>query len=71
MSAATPSPILVIGATGRHGNTGEYLVSRLREEGRAVRVLARTPSDRTERLGELGAEVVFGDLHADAACFRR
>ncbi|KWX68516.1 NmrA family NAD(P)-binding protein [Mycobacterium sp. NAZ190054] len=57
------NPILVIGATGRHGNTGEYLVARLREEGRVVRVLARTRSERTERLEELGAEVVLGDLH--------
>lgn len=56
-------PILVTGATGRHGNTGEYLVRRLRDEGRAVRVLARTPGERTERLAELGAEIVKGDLH--------
>ncbi|KUI30278.1 NmrA family NAD(P)-binding protein [Mycobacterium sp. GA-2829] len=55
-------PILVIGATGRHGNTGEHLVRRLREEGRAVRVLARTLTERTDRLTELGAEVVRGDL---------
>ncbi|PJK20185.1 NmrA family NAD(P)-binding protein [Mycolicibacterium goodii] len=57
------NPILITGATGRHGNTGEYLVRRLREEGRAVRVLARTPSERTERLAELGAEIAIGDLH--------
>jgi uncharacterized protein YbjT (DUF2867 family) len=57
------NPILVTGATGRHGNTGEYLVRRLREEGRAVRVLARTPGERTERLEALGAEIAIGDLH--------
>lgn len=57
------NPILVTGATGRHGNTGEYLVRRLREEGRPVRVLARTLSERTERLEAAGAEVVVGDLH--------
>ncbi|MBO0678767.1 NmrA family NAD(P)-binding protein [Mycolicibacterium sp. S2-37] len=62
MNAPTADPILVTGATGRHGNTGEYVVARLREEGRAVRVLARTRSERTERLEELGAEVVLGDL---------
>lgn len=55
-------PILVLGATGRHGGTGAHLVTRLREEGRAVRVLARTLDDRTDRLTELGAEVVVGDL---------
>ncbi|MCV7298178.1 NmrA family NAD(P)-binding protein [Mycobacterium barrassiae] len=59
----TTNPILVTGATGRHGNTGEYLVRRLREEGRAVRVLARTLGERTDRLAALGAEVVVGDLH--------
>lgn len=63
MTKSNDHPILVIGATGRHGNTGEYLVGRLREEGRVVRVLARTCSERTRRLEELGAEVVFGDLH--------
>ncbi|KUI22272.1 NmrA family NAD(P)-binding protein [Mycobacterium sp. GA-2829] len=63
MAKDPTSPILVIGATGRHGNTGEYLVRRLREEGRAVRVLARTHSERTQRIEELGAEVILGDLH--------
>jgi uncharacterized protein YbjT (DUF2867 family) len=57
------NPILVTGATGRHGGTGEFLVRRLREHGRPVRVLARTLSERTERLAELGAEIVIGDLH--------
>ncbi|BBY18745.1 NmrA family NAD(P)-binding protein [Mycolicibacterium litorale] len=64
MTETTPgNPILVIGATGRHGNTGEHVVRRLHEEGRAVRVLARTLGDRTERLAALGAEIVQGDLH--------
>lgn len=56
------NPILIMGATGRHGNTGGYLVRRLRDQGRAVRVLARTRSERTEELAELGAEIVLGDL---------
>lgn len=56
------SKILVTGATGRHGGTGAHLVRRLREEGRDVRVLARTRSSRTEFLESLGAEVVIGDL---------
>ncbi|MEE6169248.1 MULTISPECIES: NmrA family NAD(P)-binding protein [unclassified Mycolicibacterium] len=55
--------ILVTGATGRHGNTGEYLVKRLRQLGYPVRVLARTLGERTDRLEALGAEVVVGDLH--------
>jgi uncharacterized protein YbjT (DUF2867 family) len=28
-----------------------------------VRVLARTPCERTQQLAELGAEIVIGDLH--------
>ncbi|MCR6484996.1 NmrA family NAD(P)-binding protein [Amycolatopsis sp. OK19-0408] len=56
------SPVLVTGATGRHGSTGAHVVRRLREEGRAVRVLARTPGERTEALAGLGAEIVRGDL---------
>ncbi|MFD4636839.1 NmrA family NAD(P)-binding protein [Lentzea sp. NPDC058436] len=54
--------VLVTGATGRHGGTGAHLVRRLREEGRDVRVLARTRGERTESLEALGAEVVIGDL---------
>ncbi len=59
----TDNPILVIGATGQHGNTGGLLVRRLRDEGYLVRVLARTPSERTDRLAELGVDIVVGDLH--------
>jgi uncharacterized protein YbjT (DUF2867 family) len=62
-SEVATNPVLVIGATGRHGNTGEYVVRRLRNEGRTVRVLAREFSERTDQLIELGADVVVGDLH--------
>ncbi len=58
----TTNPVLVIGATGQHGNTGGSLVRRLRDEGYPVRVLARSLSERTDRLADLGAEVVVGDL---------
>jgi uncharacterized protein YbjT (DUF2867 family) len=57
------APILVTGATGRHGSTGAHVARRLREEGRPVRILARTLSERTDALTALGAEVVIGDLH--------
>ncbi|BBZ26653.1 NmrA family transcriptional regulator [Mycolicibacterium madagascariense] len=56
------SPILVTGATGRHGNTGEHLVGRLLAAGRSVRVLARGHNPRTQHLAVLGAEIVIGDL---------
>ena len=61
--SGSAAPILVTGATGRHGSTGAHVARRLREEGRPVRILARTRSERTDKLAELGAEVVIGDLH--------
>jgi uncharacterized protein YbjT (DUF2867 family) len=57
------TPILVTGATGRHGSTGAHVARRLREDGRPVRILARRLSERTDALAALGAEVVIGDLH--------
>lgn len=48
--SGSAAPILVTGATGRHGSTGAHVARRLREEGRPVRILAR-------------ALVVIGDLH--------
>jgi uncharacterized protein YbjT (DUF2867 family) len=61
--SGSAAPILVTGATGRHGSTGEHVARRLREEGKLVRILARTCGERTEALAALGAEVVVGDLH--------
>jgi uncharacterized protein YbjT (DUF2867 family) len=58
----TAAPILVFGATGSHGSTGEHVARRLREEGRRVRVLTRALNDRTDALAALGVEVVIGDL---------
>ncbi|WP_458316666.1 NmrA family NAD(P)-binding protein [Mycolicibacterium brisbanense] len=62
-TTGTANPILVTGATGRHGNTGEHLVRRLREAGHPVRILARRRTERTEQLAALGAEIAVGDLH--------
>ena len=55
--------VLVTGATGRHGGTGAYVVRRLREHGIPVRALVRRRDERSERVAELGAEIVVGDLH--------
>src|SRR5258708_11981525 len=66
-SSDTPSPILITGATGRHGGTGAHLVRRLREAGRSVRALVRRLDERTEPLQALGAEIVVGDLHDRAS----
>jgi len=48
--------------TGATGNTGAHTVRLLRERGLRVRALVHTLDDRAARLGELGAEVVQGDL---------
>lgn len=55
--------VLVTGATGRHGGTSAYVVRSLIDKGNAVRVLARTRSERTEALAALGAEIVLGDYN--------
>ena len=66
-SSDTTSPILITGATGRHGGTGAHLARRLREAGRAVRALVRRLDERTAPLQALGAEIVVGDLHDRAS----
>lgn len=66
-TTATSAPILVIGATGRHGGTGHHLVRRLRESGQPVRILVRRLDERVARLEELGAKVIVGDLHDRAS----
>src|SRR5438132_992826 len=66
-SSDTTSPILITGATGRHGGTGAHLVRRLREAGRSVRALVRRLDERTAPLQALGAEIVMADLHDRAS----
>ena len=48
--------------TGATGNTGAHTVRLLRERGRRVRALVHRNDERAERLRDLGAEVVQGDL---------
>jgi len=57
------SPILVIGATGRHGGTGNFVAHDLRRRGAVVRALVRQNDSRSEALEASGIEVVLGDLH--------
>ncbi len=52
--------ILVTGATGK---TGQHVVQEMLVRGFPVRALARARDERTQRLEELGAEVVLGDFH--------
>jgi uncharacterized protein YbjT (DUF2867 family) len=63
----TGAPVLVTGATGRHGGTGSQVVRRLREAGMSVRVLVHRRDERVVPLEELGAEVVVGDMHDRAS----
>ncbi len=51
--------ILVTGATGK---TGSPVVEQLIERGYPVRALVHRLDERSERLRELGAEVVQGDF---------
>src|SRR6476620_725972 len=51
--------VLVTGATG---DTGGATVEQFLARGRRVRALAHREDARSERLQELGAEVVFGDF---------
>ena len=55
----TDELFLITGATGK---TGAHTVRSLRERDLRVRALVRTLDERAARLGELGAEVVQGDL---------
>lgn len=50
---------LISGATGK---TGAHTVRLLREKGAAVRALVHRRDERSERLAELGADVVHADL---------
>src|SRR5258705_7795407 len=62
-SSDTTSPILITGATGRHGGTGAHLARRLREPGRSVLALVRRLDERTAPPQALGAEIGGADLH--------
>ncbi len=56
-------PILVVGATGRHGGTGASVVRALRAHDVPVRALTRTADSRVLPLRTIGTEIAIGDLH--------
>ncbi|GLS36291.1 NmrA family transcriptional regulator [Mesorhizobium tianshanense] len=56
------SPILVTGAAGDIGAIGRHVTAMLLAKGHKVRALVRREDERAERLRQLGAEVVQGDL---------
>jgi uncharacterized protein YbjT (DUF2867 family) len=53
---------LITGAGGGVGGVSRRVVEELRQTGQPVRALVRRDDERAERLRELGAEVVVGDL---------
>ncbi|CAM3205537.1 hypothetical protein BST27_26670 [Mycobacterium intermedium] len=64
---SSTAPILVIGATGRHGGTGATVVDRLLSAGHPVRALVRAEDGRAESLRHRGATTVVADLHDRAS----
>lgn len=58
---AQPS-ILVTGAAGRVGSVGFKLVEQLCHKGFPVRAMVRHEDERSQRLKDMGAQVVAGDL---------
>ena len=53
---------LITGAGGGVGSVSRYVVEELRAEDLPVRAMVRRDDERANRLRELGAEVVVGDL---------
>jgi uncharacterized protein YbjT (DUF2867 family) len=62
MNSANHSTILVTGAAGDVGAIGPNVTASLLAKGHKVRALVRREDERAERLRQLGAEVVSGDL---------
>jgi uncharacterized protein YbjT (DUF2867 family) len=56
------NPILVTGAAGRVGAVGRTVVEILLNQGKTVRAMVRNEDDRARALGDMGAQVVAGDL---------
>src|SRR3984957_3913622 len=55
-------PVLVPGAAGAVGSIGRNLTEMLLAKGHKVRALVRREDERAEKLRQLGAEVMQGDL---------
>src|SRR6516225_2569644 len=53
---------LVTGAAGRVGGIGRTVTELLLQQGKAVRALVRNQDERAQALGNMGAEVVVGNL---------
>jgi NAD(P)H dehydrogenase (quinone) len=58
----TQQPILITGATGRHGGVGTHAARQLAAMGIPVRAMAHTIDARSEALSDAGVEIVEGDF---------
>src|SRR5262252_6888797 len=56
-------PVLIFGATGRHGGTGARVIERLKAAGRSVRAVVRTDDERAEHLRQSGVRTMAGNMH--------
>lgn len=56
-------PILVVGATGRHGGTGAGVANELLDCGVPIRAITRTLDHRVAALKRRGVDVLQADLH--------
>jgi len=63
---STEGPILVCGAAGRVGRTGNFVARQLLERGFKVRAWVRADDGRAASLRDAGAEVLVGDMDAIA-----
>ena len=61
-AASTPNSSKLFLVTGATGDTGRPTVKLLLEKGYSVRALARKEDSRAQKLRDLGAEVVIGDM---------
>jgi len=63
MSPKTTTKVLIAGAGGSTGATGNHAVRQLLARNLPVRAFVFRADRRSEQLAELGAEIVVGDLH--------
>ena len=63
MAETDDTRYLIAGAGGGHGATGNHAARGLLARGASVRAFVHQADERSDRLAELGAEIVVGDLH--------
>jgi uncharacterized protein YbjT (DUF2867 family) len=66
MIMSSQAPVLVCGAAGRVGRTGNFVARQLLERGIPVRAWVRKQDERSAQLADAGAEIVLGDMNSMA-----